>query len=181
MLLLNPLMAINMSPLSSLEGVVLHALLQPCPLQPCQLFHVLGMSAWLSLHPHPYHSCLPLGHLVPLARCLDASREVLTFTLLTYSTDWEAQRTLGLNGLKQHCMGYGRNGHGLSFTMWQPRPRKAWEGRRGEREKPRLYSSWLRLRGLQGCPLGGVAPFVNGDCSFISGHPDWNNHTETIL
>lgn len=152
MSLLNPLMVINMSPFSSLDGLVLHALLQQC-----QPFHMLCLSPCLCLHPHPYHSRLPLGYLVPLAGCVSAPGEVCRHEhILDNVTDLQdrlgSPESTGVEWVKGTL--YRLLGE-RPWPLMQYGTTQIEESMRGlgKERRPR-YSSWLGLQGLQGYPLG---------------------------
>lgn len=81
-----------------------------------------------------------LGVSVSLERC--ANMKASPAMLLISRTAWEAQRRLRLNGSKQYCMGYWRNGLGFSSTMGQPRLRKAWEGWGSREGLGRTLAGW---------------------------------------
>lgn len=153
MLLLNPLMVINMSPFSSLDGVVLHWLLQQC-----QLFHRLWLCPWLSLQLYPCHPCLPLDGLCPSAGCFSTPGELCKLesapsNAQTFREGWKAQNRWGQ---VVQWSDIARAVGGMALASGSPGAfQTEGSGRALGKERPGLYSRWLRLQGLCGCLQGG--------------------------
>lgn len=114
MLLLNPLMVINMSPFSTLDGFVLHSLLQQC-----QLFHMLCLCPWLSLQFYPAVLFPRLAVSAPPESWANTKALPAMLHVWALRASWKAQKPRGPNGtVMQHCTGCCCNGLGRMCSPW---------------------------------------------------------------